>query len=160
MIIKVLSATKDDYLEINTIVKEGHDEHADALPQIFKKVEQVMPISYFYELIENPSYEILVAKNDGNIVGFAIMEFKQSPPFESMVPRRFAYMNDFGVKGIQQRQGIGRILFQACIDWSKAMGATSLELNVWEFNRKATSFYESFGMYTVSRQMALDLKQE
>ncbi|RKJ52259.1 GNAT family N-acetyltransferase [Butyricicoccus sp. 1XD8-22] len=160
MTIKVLSATKDDYLEINTIVKEGHDEHADALPQIFKKIELVMPISYFYELIENPIYEILVAKNDENIVGFAVMEIKHSPSFESMVPRRFAYMNDFGVKGIHQRQGIGRVLFQACVDWSKAMGAASLELNVWEFNRKASTFYESFGMHTMSRHMALDLEQE
>ncbi|KGR90904.1 alanine acetyltransferase [Ureibacillus massiliensis 4400831 = CIP 108448 = CCUG 49529] len=160
MTIKVLSANKDDYLEINTIVKEGQDEHAEALPQIFKKVEPVMPISYFYELIENPNCEILVAKNDESIVGFAVMELKHSPPFESMVPRKFVYMNDFGVKGLHQRQGIGRVLFQACVNWSKEMGAASLELNVWEFNRKATSFYESFGMNTISRQMVLNLEQE
>lgn len=150
-------AQKHDFNAVNLIVKEGQDEHAEALPNIFSKVEQVMPESYFNELIEDPNSDILIAKINDEIVGFAVMERMESPPFKSMTQRVYAYMNDFGVKSGFQRRGIGRLLFEACIEWSKNMGASSLELNVWEFNEKAISFYESFQMKTVSRKMTLDI---
>ncbi len=157
MKLTISQATIDDFQEVNAIVKEGHDEHAEALPHIFKKVDYVMPASYFQELLEDSNCEILVAKEEKEVVGFAVMELKQSPPFESMAPRNYAYMNDFGVKSTQQRSGIGKLLFQACVDWSKKNGAVELELTVWEFNRKAIGFYENLGMNTVSRKMSLNL---
>ena len=138
------------------IVKEGQDEHSEALPNIFKKVEQVMPESYFNDLLEDQNFEILVAIIRNEIAGFAVMELKESPHFESMTPRVYTYMHDFGVKQSYQREGIGSALFEACVEWSKNKGASSLDLNVWEFNQKAISFYETFDMKSVSRKMTLD----
>lgn len=31
------TANTSDFYPVNSIVKEGHDEHAEALPHIFKK---------------------------------------------------------------------------------------------------------------------------
>ncbi|WP_042457261.1 GNAT family N-acetyltransferase [Neobacillus dielmonensis] len=155
MQVKIESANRKDFNAVNSIVKEGQDEHSEALPHIFCKVEQVMPESSFIDLIEGPNTDILVAKLNEEVVGFAVMELSESPPFESMTPRIFAYMNDFGVKRSTQRKGVGSILFQSCVDWSKQKGASSLDLNVWEFNTKAIAFYESFGLENVSRQMSL-----
>ncbi|GAB3059780.1 GNAT family N-acetyltransferase [Virgibacillus ainsalahensis] len=149
------TATLEDYQQINLIVKEGQDEHAEALPHIFKKIDVVMPEEYFRELIDTLNCEVLIARLDGDVVGFAVMELNESPPFESMTPRKFAYMNDFGVKNSEQRKGIGRALFKSCVEWSKRNGASSLDLNVWEFNKKAISFYENFGMKSVSKKMTL-----
>lgn len=114
-----------------------------------------MPESYFQELLEDTDYEILVARENGEVVGFAVMQIKEAPPFESMTPRKYAYMNDFGVKNSNQRKGIGRVLFDECVKWSKTKGASSLDLNVWEFNQNAISFYESQGMKSVSQKMTL-----
>ena len=83
------------------------------------------------------------------------MELNESPPFNSLIPRKFAYINDFGVKNSYQRNGIGKILFEACVEWSKNNEATSIDLNVWEFNKKAIAFYEHFGMKSASRKMTL-----
>jgi len=151
------SAIIEDLTDVNSIVKEGHDEHAEALPHIFKVVDRVMPESFYQELLEDPNCEILVAKENEDIVGFAVMELKESAPFESMTPRRFAYMNDFGVKRNRQRKGIGNDLFKACLVWSENRGASSLDLNVWEFNQTAISFYENFGMKNISSKMTLPL---
>ncbi|MGD6858002.1 hypothetical protein ACQCVO_23480 [Bacillus infantis] len=96
MNISIGTAKIDDHYAINLIVKEGHDEHSEALPYIFNKIDQVMPESYYRELLEDPNCEILIAKISEEIVGFAVMELNESPPFDSMVPRKFAYMNDFG----------------------------------------------------------------
>lgn len=151
------TAEKRDFNDINSIVKEGHDEHAEALPHIFKKVDPVMPEAYFHELMEDQNSEILVAKESGDIVGFAVMELSESPKFESLIPRKFAYINDFGIKRNYQRKGIGKFLFNECVEWAKVRGASSLDLNVWEFNKKAISFYEKYGMGSVSRKMTMPL---
>lgn len=151
-------ATIEDYYSVNLIVKEGQDEHSEALPHIFKKTDQVMPENYFHELLEDSKSDILIAKIGDEVVGFAVMELKEAPPFDSMAPRKFAYMSDFGINSTYQRKGIGKSLFEACLEWSKNKDVTSLELNVWEFNQKAISFYENFGMETISRKMTLNLK--
>jgi diamine N-acetyltransferase len=151
------TASIDDYKNINEIVKEGQDEHAEALPTIFAKVDVVMPIDYYQQLLNDKNSEVLVAKLNGQIVGFAVLEIKEAPQFASLVSRKYAYISDFGVKKAFQNNGIGKQLFFACVEWAKEKGASSLELNVWEFNQKAISFYEQLGMKPMSRKMAIDL---
>ncbi|WP_416150112.1 N-acetyltransferase family protein [Salipaludibacillus sp. HK11] len=155
MNIHIQIATIEDYFAVNSIVKEGQEEHSEELPYIFNKVDQVMSENYFCELLESLVSDILIAKINEEVVGFAVMELSESPPFDSMTPRKFAYMNDFGIKSSYQRKGIGKLLFEDCLKWSKSKDASSLDLNVWEFNRKAISFYKSFGMETISRKMTL-----
>ncbi|MEK4231059.1 GNAT family N-acetyltransferase [Solibacillus sp. FSL H8-0538] len=155
MAISIGIATIDDFEAVNEIVKEGHEEHVEALPNVFKSVAQVMPTSYYQELLEDNCSEILVAKEGLIIVGFAVMSMEKSPSFDSLVEREYAYINDFGIKSGEQRKGIGKILFEACVSWAKAREASSLELNVWEFNEKAMLFYDSFGMETISRKMQI-----
>ena len=157
MEILIESATLDDFNEINLLVKEGHDEHSLALPNIFRQVDQVMPDEYFHSLLTNPSSEILIARLANEVVGFAVVEVKEAPLFDSLTPRKFAYINDFGVASKHNRKGIGKRIFQACLDWAKSHEATTLELNVWEFNHGAISFYESLGMETVSRKMSVSI---
>ncbi|MEO4051872.1 GNAT family N-acetyltransferase [Solibacillus sp. CAU 1738] len=157
MKVNIIQATLQDFERINELVKEGHDEHVEALPHIFKPVQQVMPLSYFQELMNDAHSEIFVAKEKEEVVGFAVLSLEQSPPFESLVQRKYAYIHDFGVKNNQQRKGIGKSLFTACVDWAKLHDAASIELNVWSFNEKAITFYENLNMQSVSRKMELKL---
>ncbi|PGA41408.1 GNAT family N-acetyltransferase, partial [Bacillus toyonensis] len=54
---------------------------------------------------------------------------------------------------ICQGAGIGKILVQKSFDYAKEIQATSVELNVLEFNKKAIRFYEKLGFKTQSQQM-------
>ncbi len=45
-------------------------------------------------------------------------------------------------------------------EWAIARGATSIELNVYEFNVTAISFYERLGYQTFSRKMSKELKKD
>lgn len=153
----IREARAEDYGQVNAIVKEGQDEHAKALPHIFRAVETVMPYDYFASLLASESEHLLVAELDEQVVGFLVIEAKNAPPFESLVSRRFAYIHDFGVRESCQRKGIGNALFAASQDWAKAHGASSLELNVWSFNERAIRFYETLGMEQVSVKMQLAL---
>ncbi len=44
-------------------------------------------------------------------------------------------------------------------EWAIAKGATSIELNVYEFNETAISFYEGLGYQTLSRKMSKELQK-
>jgi len=157
MTIEIFIATEEDYFAVNEIVKEGHEEHVMEEPTIFKSVESVMPESYYKELLDNEESDILLAKEDEIVVGFAVIRVETSPPFESLVQRKYVYIHDFGIKADQQRKGIGKLLFNACITWAKEKKVDSVELNVWEFNTKAIDFYKHFDMKSVSRKMKLNI---
>ena len=44
-----------------------------------------------------------------------------------------------------RRQGVGRALLQAAVDWARAAGVRKLELHVFPWNEAAIKLYESFG---------------
>jgi hypothetical protein len=107
-----MTASIDHYENINEIVKEGQDEHAEALPTIFAKVDVVMPIDYYQQLLNDKNSEVLVAKLNGQIVGFAVLEIKEAPPFAFLVSRKYAYISDFGVKkSISKQRNWQTIIF-------------------------------------------------
>ncbi|HZD88377.1 MAG TPA: GNAT family protein [Gaiellaceae bacterium] len=44
-----------------------------------------------------------------------------------------------------RRQGIGRALLQAAVDWARGAGVRKLELHVFPWNTGAIALYDSFG---------------
>ena len=82
---------------------------------------------------------------------------KDNGHHESLMPRRVAEISDIAVLREYHSRGIGRQLFQACVAWSKARGAVSLDLQVWEFNDKTITFYEHLGMKPINTTMSLSL---
>jgi len=155
--ISICTATSKDYYAVNSLVREGHEEHVMEEPAVFKSVESVMPESYFKDLLENPTSHIFIAKNDELVVGYAIISIEHSPSFQSLVRRKYAYIHDFGVRKALQKQGVGGLLFTSCREWAKARGAISIELTVWEFNVNAIAFYEHIGMKGMSRKMNMNI---
>ncbi len=59
-----------------------------------------------------------------------------------------------------QYHGIGRRLMDEAQAWASARGATSIELNVYEFNEDAIAFYERLGYRTLSRKMSKELGRD
>ncbi|MEC1178048.1 GNAT family N-acetyltransferase [Metasolibacillus meyeri] len=153
----ICTATLKDYLAVNNLVKEGHEEHVREMPAVFKSGPSVMPEAYYRELLESSNSRIFIAKNQEEVIGFAVVSIESSPPFDSLVQRRYAYIHDFSVKMNTQKQGVGKLLFTACVDWAQAMNVTSLELNVWEFNTNAIDFYKHLGMESISQKMSITI---
>ncbi len=158
MPIIIEKAKADEFEPINAIMEEGQLEHAEAVPHIFRKVSPVMPRVFFEEVLHDEKLEILVAKDNEEIVGFALLRVNQSPGYPSIQNRVYTYIDDIGIAKKVQGKGIGRKLFAACKKWAQERQSEQLELTVWEFNQKAISFYESLGMETINRKMSLSLK--
>ncbi|MDR6549643.1 GNAT family N-acetyltransferase [Paenibacillus qinlingensis] len=152
------SATLEDFDAVNAIIREGQEEHAEALPDRFTRLDHVVAMGWYRSFSAKTDKEIIVAVLDSEVIGVAMLEMKQSPNYDALVPRQYAYVNELAVASTHQRQGVGKKLYEAATQWARAREAASLELNVWEFNERAMQFYASVGMQTLNRTLTSNLK--
>ncbi len=161
MKISFRKATADDYDSLCELFNEMDALHRDNLPHIFEKPDgAARENDYYLGLIADENVALLVAEAGGNLVGFVHAIVRDAPVMPVFVPRRYAIVDGIVVKSGFQNHGIGRILMDKMQEWTIAKGATSIELNVYEFNETAISFYERLGYRTLSRKMSKELKKD
>ncbi len=148
---------KEDYPAITTIGFETQEIHAEAYPDIFRQGVSGIPVEYFTHMIEGKDTTVFVAVLDNQVVGYVFLYIKDAPPYGYLMPRRVVEISDIAVLRAYNNKGIGHQLFTASTEWAKTRGATSLELEVWEFNKNAIAFYERLGMAPINRTMLLSL---
>jgi diamine N-acetyltransferase len=159
MQISVRKATADDYNSLCKLFDEIDALHRDHLPHMFQKPGgAAREQDYYSGLIADGNIALLVAEAGGNLVGFVHAIVRETPAFPVFVPRRYAIVDGIVVKSGFQNHGIGRMLMDKMQAWATANGATSIELNVYEFNETAISFYERLGYQTFSRKMSKEIK--
>jgi ribosomal protein S18 acetylase RimI-like enzyme len=158
MEISVRKATADDYGSMCELFAEVDALHRDNLPRIFQQPDgAAREKDYYLGLISDENVAFLVAEEGDSLVGYVHAIIKDAPAFPVFVPRRYAVVDAVVVRSGSQFHGIGRRLMDAAQAWAMAQGATSIELNVYEFNEAAISFYEGLGYQTLSRKMSKEL---
>ena len=159
MEISVRKAIVEDYNAICELYDEIDALHRDNLPRIFQKPDgAARERDYYLGLIADEDTALFVAEAGGKLVGFVHAVVRDAPDFPVVVPRCFAMVDCIGVRSGFQNQGIGRTLMERMEAWATAKGATSIELNVYDFNETAISFYEGLGFHGISRKMSKEPK--
>ena len=161
MEISVRKATADDYNSLCELTDEIDAYHRDNLPHIFQKPGgAAREQDYYSGLIADENVALFAAEVGEKLVGFVHVIIRDTPAFPVLVPRRYAIVESIVVKSGFQNSGIGRILMDKMQEWAIAKGATSIELNVYEFNTAAISFYERLGYQTFSRKLSKELNRD
>jgi diamine N-acetyltransferase len=154
----IRKATLDDYSAVCEIYEEIDTQHRDQLPHIFKKPDgPAREKDYFSGLISNKSVGFFVAEAEGVIIGFGHVAMVTTPAFPVLVPREYAVVDCIAIKNGYQHHGIGKALMLEMKAWAEVNGASAIELNVYEFNENAITFYEGLGYQTYSRKMSKKL---
>ncbi len=93
------------------------------------------------ELIESPYHDVLMALDDGKMVGMVIVSIVMA------TLDRNVYMEDLVVDAEHRGQGIGGQLLDAVIEWGRNKGCRRLEFTSSNRDNKAGArgFYESHG---------------
>lgn len=90
-------------------------------------------ISAWNEYLEVEGSVMLVAEDEGKLVGMATLK-KKGPADLGML-----------VAADSRGKGIGVALLESCIAWAKANGHYKITLQVWPHNQPAITLYERYG---------------
>ena len=84
---------------------------------------------------------VFIAEYKGTPVGFTQLY----PSFSSVSLRRVFVLNDLFVVSSHRREGVGAMLLQAAVEYSRSLGAVRVSLNTDIKNTSAQQFYEAEG---------------
>lgn len=94
---------------------------------------------YCERLLREGAMTVLLAGEEPE--GLSLLRLRPSP----WTGGEEAYLQEFYVVPDRRRQGIGQALLEATIDFARAAGATSIELNTGATDTGARALYEKLG---------------
>ncbi|MBR3076628.1 MAG: GNAT family N-acetyltransferase [Oscillospiraceae bacterium] len=150
-------AVLEDLPAVNVLRRQVNELHVTGRPETFKAGFPPELEHHVYTVFHDPDQKILVAEEDGQLCGFAVLHQIRRPETPFMYERRFLDVDEFGVAPAFRRRGVGRALIDRAKAWAKEQGFDRLELNMWEFNRDALAFYEAVGFQTYRRYLEIPL---
>jgi ribosomal protein S18 acetylase RimI-like enzyme len=158
MELKIRIATESDFAHVSAVFLDELAFHAELLPERFVIVDETMTHQWFLEIVRNQEKDLILAQLGEDFVGVLHIEMRKSPDLPFIISRCYAYVSDLAITRSFRFRGYGRTLMKQATAWAKDRGAASVELNVWELNKDAISFYERLGFDTVRRRMSFDLR--
>lgn len=99
-----------------------------------------IPREWFEDVIASPYHDLLLAEDDGQILGLACLSVIMGPGI-----RKNAYLEDFVVDSKIRGKGTGSALWQAMLDWAAEKGCKKLEFTCGNGREAAQSFYKNHG---------------
>ena len=153
MDVSIREVREQDYEELCVLLNQADVLHSEALPQIFVTPQGfARSREYINTLTADDNQGLFVAEYQGRIVGCILIIIRNSADIPILVKRRYAYVEDIIVDRDCRRSSVGKMLMQQAEKWVVQKGISQIELNVWDFNRVAISFFDKMG-YTPSRHV-------
>jgi len=142
----IRSALPGDIESIRQLETEIALHHNTIRPDMYRSHPGLMTEEYYLNILNDPDRFSFVAVNEaGEVVGVALCGLKRSDNSYSYRSFLRMYTNLLCVRKDCQRQGIGSLLMEAVRRKAVELGCYSMELAVWNGNKKALSFYRSIG---------------
>lgn len=155
MTINIRSAQPDDYNDLCELIDAVDVLHRTALPQMFHKPDgPVRDRDYLVGLMGDNDTRLFVAERDGRLLGMVHVVMREAAPISVHVPRCYAYIENIVVAYGARMEGIGDQLMGRAHAWAAERGAETIELNVYQFNLDAATFFQSRGYKPISRRMS------
>ena len=147
----------EDYEQVNALFTEELRQHVELKPDIFQMPQTVMTQEWYKEELVNQATVIYLAEVDHQIAGLIQVMIRDNPDDPIFRKRRYAHIEEVIVSKTHRGKGVGRFLMEAAQEWAKALGASAVDLWVWEGNENAIRFYEHLGYQTIRQAMELKL---
>ncbi len=151
----VRNATVNDLealLALNTYIQQ---QHADALPRLFKfPAKSQQTVEKFRNLVADSTSLVLVAE-ETELAGYLWAQFQNRPENWALKALQVLYIHHMVVVPKFRRQSVGTLLLSAALDAVKSKGIERVELDVWSFNLEAKHFYAKHGFKLFNEKMAL-----
>ena len=147
----IRKAIHNDIPAISELYREQFREMAKLIPDFIKEGDQ--STEFIENTIQNDNSDILVCDNDGNVTGFVLLQAKERPDFDFMIPGKYCYIMDIIITENQRKKGFGTALMNSAKDWAKEQNCSFINLDVLTTNTNAISLYEKLGFIPKAQEM-------
>lgn len=152
----VRPANRADTPAMNPLFAELDRVHRVARPDMFQAApEPVRAPDFIAKLLAVPDSTILVAVEEWQLIGLAVIALHRTGGLPIQVPRLVGVIDNIVVAPAWQRLGVGRQLLEAARHWARERKARCLELAVHDFNAEALAFYQAHGFEPSTHRLML-----
>lgn len=146
MTLSIRSARGDDHASLCALFDELDEFHRTKRPDFFRPFDgPARPREQIERWYDGPDSALLVAEEEGVLLGLAVLLTRAPSDFAGAVPRRVIVIDNLVVTARRRSRGIGRALLDAAMARARTRGATHVELGVHDVNRDALRFYRRHG---------------
>ena len=131
---KVRMAQEKDIERIHSLLAQVAMVHHKGRPDLFKAGKSKYTDEELKVLLRDTSRPILAAVDE------------QYKDHNIMTDIKTLYIDDLCVDETMRGHHIGRMLYEAALDFAREHGCYNLTLNVWSCNESAMNFYQSCGL--------------
>ena len=129
-----------------TTLKEYSSETAERVRELLIQLSRSgkdkgeIPEEWFKDIITSPWHDMLIAEEDGKILGIANLSVTMGPGI-----RKNAYLEDFVTDSSIRGKGVGSALWNAMLNWAKEKDCKNLEFTCGQGREASQEFYKHKG---------------
>lgn len=134
--ITIREARREDAVDLIRLIKELAD-YEKAPQEVLNSAAQLAEDGWGKD---GPQFMCFVAENENGVIGMALFHKAYST-----WKGRYIYLDDLIVEEKQRGKGIGKLLFDAVIEYCRKNDAKQLRWHVLNWNEPAINFYKKYG---------------
>ncbi len=155
---KIRMANENDIDNINKLLFQVCLVHHKGRPDLFKYGAKKYTDEQLKVIINDKNTPVLVAADENDCVqGYAFCVFQEHIDDNILTDLKTLYIDDLCVDEEYRGKHIGKMLYEAVIEFAKKNKCYNVTLNVWSCNESAEKFYKSCGMKTQKTCMEITL---
>ena len=154
----IRNASRSDFAAITALESQIYAIHLHAHPDLIKpQFDEGLFHEYLEECLDDDNGSIFVFEENGEILGYCITRKRKYRNHRLFFDMLSLELDDICVDEKARGRQIGTQLFEAAKAYAAEIGASHLELTVWEFNKNARRFFERQEMTPRLTRMELDI---
>lgn len=155
--IQIRKIQKEDIEKIIPLLEQVSTLHINMRSDIFKEKTEANMQKEILDIINNEEKISLVAEEKEKILGIIVLKIKKVIDHINLKNSKVLWIEELCVDENNRGKGIGKILINNAKKIAKDLKCERLELNCWEANKDAITFYEKQGMKSQRRVMEIKI---
>jgi GNAT superfamily N-acetyltransferase len=144
--VDIRHATSSDSLILSSLCGDVQRLHSEHYPDIFKMPQNHdFAVSFFDEMLADPAVSIFIAEENREAIGYIFCKLIERPESPFTFAMRSLLVEHISVRPAARGKGVGTALMKQAEILAKALAVQRIQLDSWDFNADAHSFFERLG---------------
>jgi ribosomal protein S18 acetylase RimI-like enzyme len=144
VIMEIRPAKLEDVPALVDLWIEFMDFHSALDPDYVRSPDAVKNwTTYVTEKIADEKFHIMVAVDQGRLIGHLVATIKDYPPVFTL--KSYGFIQEIAVNEIYRREGVGRRLYDEAEEWLLSKGVNRIQIRVDSDNEISRSFWQAVG---------------